>query len=249
MRKHFLFHISSLAAQFLILLALVLLCDVAVQAQHSASRAFVIDDQLAVLRKEPDLQGQVVRRLRIGRPVQIVETRRPTATQPGLYRVAVTRRTRGWIHEAAIAVTGRAGEDKRVLDLLTAMDDSFDRLTLCHLFIEKFNNSPLLPQALLLFGEEMERVTQTLSRNASRRLKNLPDTVATNRRRDYYLSDSGLDRYSKLGARFTYAEKTGEYLYDGQAYRDLLKRFPRSQQAEAARRHLEEAKEKLAQNR
>lgn len=248
MRKRFLIHISSLAAQFLVLSAVVLLCGAVVQAQHSSSRGIIIDDRLAVLRKEPDIQGQVVRRLRIGRPVQIVETRRPTASQPGFYRVAVTRRTRGWIHEAAIAVPGKAGEDKRVLDLLTAMDDSFDRLTLCHLFIEKFNNSPLLPQALLLFGEEMERAASNLSRTSSRRLKNLPDTVAANRRRDYYLSDSGLDRYSKLGARFTYAEKTGEYLYDGQAYRDLLKRFPRSRQAEAAQRHLDEAKEKLAQN-
>ena len=173
---------------------------------------------------------------------------RASAKQPGFYRVAVTRRTRGWIHEAAVAVPGRAGEDKRVLERLTSMVDHFDRVTLCHLFIEKFTNSPLMPQALLLFGEEMDRAAHTLSHNATRRLKNLQEEQA-DRRRDYYLSDPGLDRYSKLGVRFQYAEKSGEYVYDGQAYRDLVKRFPRSEQAEASRRHLEEAKEKFAQNR
>lgn len=248
MRKNYFPHSSSLQTRLLILPAIALLCCVEVVAQHSANRAFVIDDRLAVLRRDPEIQGQVLRRLRIGRPVQIVETRRASAKQPGFYRVAVTRRTRGWIHEAAVAVPGRAGEDKRVLERLTAMDDHFDRVTLCHLFIEKFTNSPLMPQALLLFGEEMDRAAQTLSHNATRRLKNLQEEQA-DRRRDYYLSDLGLDRYSKLGVRFQYAEKSGEYVYDGQAYRDLVKRFPRSEQAEASRRHLEEAKEKFAQNR
>ncbi len=235
----------SVFSRLLLLSAIALLCCLNAQAQRAANRAFVIDDRLAVLRKEPDIQAQVVRRLRIGRPVQIVKSRPQTAKQPGFYQVAVTRRTRGWIHEAAIASPNRAGEDKRVLELITAMDDNFDRVTLCHLFIEKFSSSPLMPQALLLFGEEMDRAAQTLSRNVNRRLKSLPETLPESRRRDYYLSDSGLDRYSRLGVRFEYA---GEYVYDGQVYRELLKRFPRSQQAEAARRHLEAAKAKLAQN-
>lgn len=247
MRKNRSSHTSLLQVRHLILPVIALLCCADVVAQRSANRAYVIDDRLAVLRQEPEIQGQVLRRLRIGRPVQIVETRRQTAKQPGFYRVAVTRRTRGWIHEAAIAIPGRAGEDKRVLERLAAMDDHFDRVTLCHLFIEKFANSPLIPQALLLFGEEMDRAAQTLSHNANRRLKNLQEEQS-DRRRDYYLSDTGLDRYSKLGVRFQYAEKSGEYIYDGQVYHDLVKRFPRSEQAEAARRHLEKAKEKFTQN-
>src|SRR6266404_594955 len=92
-------------------------------------KAFVIDDRLSALRREPGLQSVVIRRLRLGHPVFIVGIRRPKAGQPTFCRVAVTRRTRGWIHESALAVQGRAGEDNRIMKLIKG-SDGVDKITL-----------------------------------------------------------------------------------------------------------------------
>jgi hypothetical protein len=61
------------------------------------------------------------------------------------------------------------------------------------------------------------------------------------------MSDPGLDRFSKLGVHFDYSEKSGEYVYDGQAYRDLIRRFPKSQEAIIAHQQLILTRQKLAQ--
>jgi hypothetical protein len=56
----------------------------------------------------------------------------------------------------------------------------------------------------------------------------------------FYLNDPGLDRYSRLGINFRFDASQSGYAYDGRAYRDLLRRFPRSTEAEAARHRLEQ---------
>ncbi|MEW6126302.1 MAG: hypothetical protein AB1757_04495 [Acidobacteriota bacterium] len=210
------------------------------------NKAFVIDDRLSALRRAPDLKSTVLRRLRIGRAVYIVETRPARNQQPKFYRVAVTRRTRGWLHEGAIVLPGRAGEDARALSLIQ-LAEGFDRLALCQFFIEKFNRSPLLPRVLLTFAEEAERAAAQLNRSADRRLKNLSTTDSKFAARDYYLSDTGLDRYSRLQIHFEFVEKHSEYIYDGQAYKEILRRFPKSEEAKVAAKQLESQRQRLAQ--
>lgn len=227
----------------LCLFTLVLSVESSTLAQN---KAFVIDDRLSALRQSPDLKAMVLRRLRIGRAVYIVESKSAHQDQPKFYRVAVTRRTRGWLHEGAVVIPGRAGDDARVVSLIQSTD-GFDRLALCQFFMAKFNRSPLAPRVLLLFAEAAESAATTLNRSADRRLKNLSADHAKYAVRDYYLSDTGLDRYSRLQIHFDFIEKRSEYVYDGQAYKEILRRFPKSEAATVATRQLESQRQKLAQ--
>jgi hypothetical protein len=163
--------------------------------------------------------------------------------QPAFYRVAVSRRTRGWVHRAAVVRPDRAGEDERLLRLANSADNGLDRIVLCRLLVEHFNRSPLVPRALLELGAEAERAAASVGARARKRLSNLEkdDRMA----RDYFLSDAGLDRYSRLGVRFDFDEAAAEYIYDGQAYRDIIRRAPLSPEARAARDRLDTAAGRL----
>ena len=210
-------------------------------------KAFVIDDRLSALRREPGLQSVVIRRLRLGHAVFIVGVSRPKAGQPRFCRVAVTRRTRGWIHESALAVQGRAGEDQRITKLIEGSSDGVDKITLCRILNQRFSQSRLVPRTMLQLGEEAERVAETLSQRTRRRLAEVPGADAS--LRDYYLSDAGLDRYSKLGVAFDFNESTGEFVYDGRAYREVVRRFPEGEEARLARQRLELNNRKMARQR
>lgn len=209
------------------------------------TKAFIVDDRLSALRREADIKSQVIHRLRLGRPVFIIESKGGGSDRPKFYRVAVTRRTRGWIHESALAIPTRPNEDQRLIRLITGARDGLDRIALCRLFLEQFNRSPLAPRALLALAEEATHASVTLSQNARKRMKDIDDR--SDNVRDYYLSDAGLDRYSKLGVAFDFKPSTAEYVYDGRAYREIVKRFPRSAEAEQARKQLDSAGQRLAQ--
>lgn len=205
-------------------------------------KAFVIDDRLSALRRDSDIQSEVIQRLRLGRRVFIIGTKGGRQGNPTFYRVAVTRRTRGWIHHAALTVPGRPGEDERVMRLLETASDGLDRISMCELFLEHFSRSKLAPRALLALAQEADRAATTLSRRARKRLAKLDEESP----RDYYLNDPGLDRYSKLRVKFDFNPSTNEYVYDGQAYREIIKRFPASDEAKRARQRLDRAEQKLA---
>ena len=209
-------------------------------------KAFIIDDRLSALRREPSLHSEVVRRLHLGRSVYIIRG----STREHFHRVAVSRRTRGWIHESALAIQGRVGEDQRIMNLVeTSADktnsDVLDRITLCRTLIEHFS-SRLVPRALLHIGEEADRAAETLSQRAKKRLQETGREDSNISSRVYYLSDSGLDRYSRLRILFDFNESTSEYVYDGDAYREIVRRFPDTEQAKVARERLEAVKQKLA---
>ena len=205
-------------------------------------KAFVIDGRLSALRREPSLQSVVIRRIRLAQPVYLVSTPNAKALnaktrESKFLRVAVTRRTRGWILASALAVPGRPGEDNRTMSLIEHSNDSVDRITLCRIIIGHFGRSRSVPRAMLLLAEEAERVAKTLSQRTRRRLEDVNRNDAT--LRDYYLSDAGLDRYSRLGIAFDFNESTGEFVYDGKAYRELVRRFPGVAEASHARQRLE----------
>lgn len=209
------------------------------------TRAFIVDDRLSALRREPDMKSQVIHRLRLGRPVFIIESKGGGGDQPRFYRIASTRRTRGWIHESALAIPSRLHEDERIIKLITGTRDGLDRITLCRLFLEQFSRSPIAPRALLALAEEADQASVALTQNARKRLKDIDACSAS--LRDYYLNDTGLDRYSKLGIAFDFKSSTAEYVYDGKAYREIVKRFPHSAEAQQARKRLDSAGQRLAQ--
>jgi hypothetical protein len=208
--------------------------------------AFVVDDRLSALRKEPNLKGVVARRLRLGRKVWIIAERAATRDQPRFCRVAVTRRTSGWIDALALSVPGRAGADKRLLDLINRFDDGFDRITRCELFLRNFPRSPLLPRVLLALGEEADRAAAALTGRSSRRAAKSDGNPSDVDERVLSLSDPRLDRYSRAGVSFDYY--AGEYVYDGKAYREIVARHPASAVAGTARQRLREIQEKLGKH-
>ena len=205
-------------------------------------KAFVVDDRLSALRRDADIQSEVIQRLRLGRRVFIIGTKGGRQGNPTFYRVAVTRRTRGWIHQSALTVPGRAGEDERIMRLIETASEGLDRISMCELFLEHFGRSPRAPRVLLALAQEADRAATALSRRARKRLAKLDEENS----RDYYLNDPGLDRYSKLGIKFDFNPSTSEYVYDGRAYREIIKRFPASDEAKRARQRLDRAEQKLA---
>lgn len=220
--------------------------DPAATGQPHFTKAIVIDERLSALRQEPDLHAPVVKRLRIGRAVYVMSAKGGT---PAFYRVAVTRRTRGWIHQSAVLVPGRAGEDERLMRVIESTADGMDQLALCRLFLERFGQSRYAPRALLRFAEEADRAAASLTQHARRRLKTLDEPHAGARVEDYYLSDPGLDRYSRLRIAFRFNQAQSRYAYDGRAYRELIRRYPQSAEAEAARRRLESLEAQLTEEK
>src|ERR1044072_2651859 len=209
-------------------------------------KAFVVDDRLSALRRYPDVKSPVVRRLHIGRPVFIIDRKMSGAADARFYYVAVTRRTRGGIPEAALAVLGRAGEDARLMKLIEKATDGIDRIALCRLLLEHFNRAALARRALLAIGEEAERAAATLTRNARKRLRDLDEENGNASLRDYYLNDTGLDRYSRLYVTFDLKGSTSEYRYDGKAYREIVRRYPDSEEARIARSRIDLSGQRLA---
>jgi len=133
------------------------------------------------------------------------------------------------------------------MNLIEGSSDGVDKITLCRIIIERFSQSRLVPRAMLLLGEEAERVAETLSQRTRRRLAEVRGADAS--LRDYYLSDAGLDRYSRLGVVFDFNESTGEFVYDGKAYREIVRRFPEGEEAKLARQRLDLTSRKTARQR
>lgn len=199
--------------------------------------AVVVDARLSALRRQPDQQSPVQQRMRLGRKVYIISSRsRPG--QPLFYRVAISRRTRGWVHHGAIAVLGRRGDDRKVWTLIRSSGNSLDRILLCNLLREGFPRSALIPDALLLIGEEADRAAQNLSRRIQTRLAASGAGSTATPLRDFFLNDSSLDRHSRLGIRFEFDPAASQIVYDKQAYRELALRYPGTDQALQARKLL-----------
>ena len=225
----------------LVLFACVCLLIVPVRANRrralvGGQRAVVVDERLAALRSAPSLNAPLVERLSRGRMVAIVGARQ-TSDGVSFYRVAVTRRTRGWLQADSVIAPARAHDDERLLHLIESADD-FERIARARIFLEEFPRSALRPQVLLLYSTAAEEAADKLSREAARRLKEekLPANGAP--LRSYYLNYNGLDRYNRQGLAFTFDQTTKQLRYDGAGWRELVRRYPQSPEAAEARKRL-----------
>lgn len=195
--------------------------------------AVVVDERLAALRDGPSLSANVLRRLGRGRVVAVAGARE---SEGGVtfYRVVLTRRTGGWLQADAVVSSSRAGDDARLLRLVRG-SQGFDRLARARIFLDTFARSPLRPAALLLFGDEAEAAAVSLSREAARRLDEREMEAGGAPRASYFLSYSGLDRYRRQGVVFTFDAASKRFRYDGAAWREVVRRHPRSAEAAEAR--------------
>jgi len=192
------------------------------QTRHLSSRSAVVaDERLAVLRAAPQFYAPFLRRIGRGRIVTLLEAQR-SSDGAVFYRVAVTRRTRGWLQREAVVVPSRAGDDARLLALIKASRD-FDRLARARIFLDVFPRSSLRAAVLLLFGDEAEKTAAKLSREALRRLDPIEMSATEASLASYFLNYSGLDRYRKQGIIFTFDDTTHQFQYDGTVWRELLR--------------------------
>lgn len=198
--------------------------------------AVVVDERLSVLRDEPGLSAALLQRLGLGRAVTLTGARRE-ADGVAFYQVAVTRRTRGWVQSESFAAPARAGDDARLVNLIKA-SRGFDRVTRARVFLDLYPRSPLRPEVLLLYGEAAEEAALVLTRAASSRLAEdrLPEGGAP--LHSYYLNFNGLDRYRRDGIAFVFDRGKKQFHYNGESWRELVRRYPRTPEAGQARRRL-----------
>ncbi|HYV82311.1 MAG TPA: hypothetical protein VE931_02285 [Pyrinomonadaceae bacterium] len=196
--------------------------------------AVVVDERLAALRATPQLNGKLVRRLSRGRLVA-VRSFKTNADGITFLLVNVSSRTHGWIQRDAVVSHSRSGDDRRLLTLIQR-SSGFDRITRARIFLDHFPRSPLRPEVLLLLGDTAESLAEKLSRDAARRLKedlgNAPEF-------SYYLNYTGLDRYNRQRISFIFDKTTKRFHYDGAAWRELIRVYPRSSAASEARKRLD----------
>jgi len=196
--------------------------------------AVVVDERLAALRATPQLNGRLVRRLGRGR---LVALRSVKTSSDGIvfFLVNVTSRTHGWIQREAVASSSRAGDDQKLLRLINA-SSGFDRIARARIFLDHFPRSPLRPEVLLLLGDTAEEVAIKLSNDATRRLK---EGLGEAPEFSYYLNHASLDRYNRQRVGFVFDKSTKRFHYDGAAWRELIRRHPRSSEAAEAKKRLE----------
>lgn len=226
--------------KLLFCLFLVLIAQDTSQAQQrkpptGGRLAVVVDERLAALRASPQLTGKLVRRLGRGRMVAV----RSMKTSPDgitFFLVNVTSRTHGWIQREAIVSASRVGDDRRLLGLILRSED-FDRIARARIFLDHFPLSRLRPEVLLLLGDSAEEVADSLSKAAARRMN---DALGEAPDFSYYLNYSGLDRYNRLRVAFVFDKSAKRFHYDGTAWRELIRRHPRSPQAQEAQKRLEQ---------
>ena len=116
--------------------------------------------------------------------------------------------------------------------------DEFDRVARAKIFLDSFPRSPLRPKVLLIYGDAAEEAAAKLTREAQRRFerRELPSDGAPEF--SYYLNYSGLDRYNRQGVAFTFDRATRQFHYEGRAWREIVRRYPASDEANVAHTRL-----------
>lgn len=235
---------SSLTFRIAILLALCLMAgalDATAQTKRNlfipGQPAIVFDDRLSALREQPDVKAALKQRLGRGRRVGILGTGKSRSGSQFL-RVAISRNVRGWILAAAVARLGNAADGEKILAALAASRDDLTKMRMAQLCAGELRLPPLAAKALLILGQTAEHAAENLSRAADRRLGDVVLESGLSKR-DFVLSFNGLDRFNRAGVTFEYDEAKDRIVYDGAAYRELVRRYPRSDEAQAARDRLE----------
>ena len=199
--------------------------------------AVVADERLAALRVAPILSARLIRRLSRGRFVSVRITRR---NYEGVYfsHVVVTRRTSGWVQSEALVMSGRNGDDERLAHLIGGTDE-FERIARARIFLDTFPRSPLRSKVLLALGDAAEEAAEQLSREAARRFERREIPTDGAPEFSYYLNFNSLDRYNRQGVTFTFDREKKQFHYDGSAWREIVRRYRDSAEADEAAKRLE----------
>lgn len=204
--------------------------------------AIVIDERLAVLRIQPSLYADSVQRMRTGKVLAVSGSKEADGVT--FYRVIVPPRNYGWVQAEAVISKNRKGDDERLAKLIQA-SEGFEQIERAVIYLENFPNSPLRPAILLLLGDLIEESTAKLSRDAGRQLVNREMSASGAPLFSFYLNHSSLDRYRKLGINFWFNSSTKLFHYNGVVWDEIVKKYPKSNEAEEAKKRLDSLKLKM----
>ena len=202
----------------------------------------VVDERLSVLRVEPSLYAIPLQRMRRGRTVLIYSSREADGVL--FYSVVVPPDKRGWVQAEAVATTIRRGDDERLIKLVQA-SEGFEQVERASIFLETFTRSPLRPALLLYQGDLVEEMAQKLTIDANKRLDKDEMKATGAPIHSFFLNYSGLDRYRRLGIGFLFNPNTKYFHYNGECWKELLERFPNSNEAAEAKKRLENLRQKM----
>jgi hypothetical protein len=198
--------------------------------------AIVVDERLSALRATPELSGVLLRRVGRG---GLVAVRGEKRNRDGIvfYKVNITSRTNGWMQRDALVSPWRAGDAARLLRLIKGSED-FDRIARARIFLDNFTASEFRPEVLMIYAQAAEDIAGRLSRDAARRLDEKEMTAGGAPLFSYYMNFNELDRYNRQGITFVLDARAKRFRYDGEAWQELVHRYPRSPEAAAARKRL-----------
>lgn len=204
----------------------------------------VIDERLSVIREQPSLYAVPIQRMRRGRVVRVSAVKQD---ENGIkFYLIKLANLQGWVQADALALIGSAGEDRRLAALIQG-SKGFDKIERTAIFLRYYPNSPLRAAVLLLYGDMLEEAAYNLSREANRRLDENEIRASGAPIESFYLSYSGLDRYRKLGVVFLFNKKTRNFHYDGQAWREIIEKYPDTFEAKEAKKRIENLSLKMQQ--
>lgn len=192
-------------------------------------RAIVVDERLSVLRTQPDIKATMLQRLRRGRAIGILASRKTKGGEI-FWRVAVSRNVRGWVLAESAVKAGSVVDAERLLKLIEDSDDEFIKARLAKLCADEFRLTIVAPRCLLKLIETAELVAERLTRDAKRRIGDQEPGTGLNKRA-YFLNFAGLDRYNRIGVMFDYNAEADKIVYDGEAFLSLQRRYPKSAEA------------------
>lgn len=209
---------------------------------EEGSKAVVIDDRLSVLLYAPSLFAKPIQRMRTGRIVVILGEKK--ADGVSFYKISAPPSSSGWVQAEAVINTFRRSEDIRIVKLIQATE-GLEKIQRMKIFLDSFPESNLRPAVLLLMGDILEELAIKYSKEAGRKLDRREMAASGAPLHSFFLSYVGLDRYRKLGIGFLFNVDTRTIHYDGTSWKEIVQKFPDSNEAVEARKRLTELKEKM----
>lgn len=211
--------------------------------EKKGNPAIVVDRRLSVLRNSPSLYAMPLQRMGVGREVFVLGEK--TGDGVLFYQVRTSNNMAGWVQAEAIIGSFRKNDDQRLAKLVQA-SDRFDKIDKAVIFLEQFPKSILRPSILLLIGDLMEEEALSLSKTAAKSLDRSEMAASGAPLHSFYLNFPSLDRYRKIGIRFLFNINTKTFHYDGDAWLEIVRKFPNSSEVEEAQNRLNTLKEKMA---
>ena len=204
--------------------------------------AVVIDETLSVLRIKPSLFSESLQRMHRGRKVQILGVTEADGVR--FYRVSATTSKFGWVQADAVFGKFRPTDEERLARLVHG-SDGFDQIETAVEFLNLYPDSQFRPSILLLFGDLLEEVAVKLSKDAGNKLKRREMAASGAPLHSYYLNYVSLDRYRKLGIVFLFDPTAKLFHYDGESWKEIVKKYAKSTESVEAQKRLDSLKTKM----